>query len=300
MSSPPLVFDRQILSQRRARALPGLQDYDFLLQRAGYSLQDRLEDIPRAFPTALEIGSRTPAAVRQGWESASRIIDLLVMDLITPHVTDHAVFRGDEEMLPFQDGTLDLVISNLCLHSVNDLPGALVQIRRALKPDGLFLASMFGGETLWQLKQAFAHAETTLKNGLSPRVFPFADKQQMGGLLQRAGFSLPVVDSEILTVTYPHLFKLMADLRGMGEGNIIAARSKHNPGKAFFETAAQFYQEHFAGPDGKIEATFEIIFLIGWAPHDSQQKPLRPGSAKTSLAEALGTTEISTGEKVGS
>ncbi|HEY8190083.1 MAG TPA: methyltransferase domain-containing protein, partial [Micavibrio sp.] len=200
--------------------------------------------------------------------------------------------HADEEFLPFAAGSLDLVLSPLALHSVNDLPGTLLQIRQALKPDGLFMAALLGGETLHELRQAAAEAEMNLRGGLSPRIFPFADKPQMGSLLQRAGFSLPVVDSEIVTVTYEDAFKLMRDIRMMGEGNAIIKRDRSYAGKALFMETARLYQERFSGPGGCIEATFEVIFLIGWSPHESQQKPLKPGSATSRLADILCTDEI--------
>lgn len=210
-------------------------------------------------------------------------------------MTTQSIF-ADEEFLPFANESFDLVLGTLNLHTVNDLPGALLQIRKSLKPDGLFLASMLGGETLYELRQVMTQAEMNTRGGISPRIAPFADKQQMGALLQRAGFNLPVVDSDIITVTYDNIFKLFHDLRYMGEGNAIAARDKTPPGKKLFMEAARLYQEQFAGADGRITASFEIIFLTGWAPHSSQQKPLRPGSAETSLADALSTREIKTGD----
>lgn len=292
----PTIFDRAALIRKRKRAYQNIAAYNFLWDWTGTQISDRLKDIKRDFPLALEIGTRTPPSHIQEWGQIAKIEHLFHLDLIQPSYIPTSLAIGDEEVLPFGSETLDLIISNLTLHSVNDLPGALIQIRRALKPDGLFCAAMLGGETLWQLKEAFNHAELSLKGGLSPHIFPFADKQQMGGLMQRAGYALPVVDSDILTVTYPDIFGLMHDLRGMGEANIISARNKSYYGRRFFEEANTFYKEHFSDADGKLEAHFEIIFLIGWAPHESQQKPLRPGSAKTRLADALETIEIGTGE----
>lgn len=288
------VFDRARVAALRARALRGIfSEYGFLFDWAGRELSERLTFIKRHFPRTLIIGARGPLPMGH-----PQIGGMVVMDLdsslrgsgAVPYVT------GDEEFLPFTAGAFDLVSSCLSLHAVNDLPGALVQIRRCLKPDGLFAAALFGGETLHELRACLSEAEMELRGGVSPRVFPFADKPQAGALLQRAGFALPVVDSEILTVTYDSIFRLMADLRGMGEGNAILARDRTWPGKALFARAAQIYAERYAEPDGRIRASFEILFLSGWAPHDSQQKPLRPGSAERSLAEALNTTEIKTGE----
>ncbi len=265
MSYNTQVFDRKLLECRRARAADDFENYSFLQALARNHLQDRLDDIKRDFQTIKDI-----------------------------HADD---FRGKFENLRLETDSLDLITSVLNLHSTNDLPGILAQAKSALKPDGLFIAALFGGETLHELRKSLMHAEITLKGGASPRVFPFSDKQQMGGLLQRAGFALPVVDSDIITVTYDNMFKLMHDLRGMGESNIITARSRTNPGKAFFMEAAKHYQKNFADKDGRLEASFEIIHLIGWAPHESQQKPLKPGAAKNRLADVLHTEEIKAGER---
>lgn len=271
------LFDRMLLRRKRRRAQKNFSAHDFLFQWAAKQLQDRLSDVTRNFPHALQIGARAALA-------HDKIGVLTRMDLIQNPGCD---LLADEEFLPFAAGAFDLILSPLSLHSVNDLPGALIQIRRALKPDGLFLAALFGGETLHELRAALTETELTHKNGASPRVFPFADKQQMGALMQRAGFALPVVDSDILSVTYKEMAGLLADIRGMGEGNIIAARNKAYAGKDFFEKAAKAYHNLWSEKDGRIPASFEIIFLTGWAPHESQQKPLCPGSAKHSLAEAL-------------
>jgi len=259
------IFDRSLLKARRDRTQSKFQDYAFLHDWAHKQLQDRLCDIKRDFQSKKEFTADD--------------------------------FDSEFEALGLQNNSLDLTSCVLNLHCVNDLPGVLSQIKAALKPDGLFIAAMFGGETLYELRESLMKAEMDLKDGVSPRVFPFADKQQMGGLLQRADFALPVVDSEIITVTYDNMFKLMHDLRGMAESNIIHERSKVNPGKAFFMKAAEYYQDKFAEDDGKIVASFEVIFLIGWAPHESQQKPLAPGSAKNRLADALSTQEIKAGER---
>lgn len=271
-----LIFDTPLLRTRHRRAAPALANHNFLITRAAENLRERLSDIKRTFPLSVWNGLRSDAP--QGF---------ITMDSTLP-----AQIKGDQEFLPFAQSSLDLFASNFTLHNANDLPGALIQIRRALKPDGLFLAAMAGGETLFELRQSLQQAEMELKGGLSPRVHPFASKQDMGALLQRAGFALPVVDSEIITITYENMFTLMADLRGMGAGNTLLARHKQNPGRAFFHRAAQIYAEQFAEtPGGRIEATIEIIYLIGWAPHENQQKPLKPGSAEIRLADALGAKE---------
>ena len=206
---------------------------------------------------------------------------------------------ADEETLPFADGSLDLVASALSLQFVNDLPGALIQIRRALKPDGLLLAALIGGDSLRELRDAFAAAESEVEGGISPRVAPFADVRDLGALLQRAGFALPVVDADRLTVRYPSAFALMRDLRHMGATNVLRERRRSSLKRATLERMAQIYAERFADADGRLRATFEIVWLSGWAPHESQQKPLRPGSATHRLADALGTQERSAGEKAG-
>ena len=204
---------------------------------------------------------------------------------------------ADEEAMPFGAGAFDLVLSNLSLHWVNDLPGALAQIRHCLKPDGLFLAALLAGDTLTELRDALIEAEIAVAGGASPRVSPVADMRDLAGLLQRAGFALPVVDRDSITVTYADAFRLMADLRGMGETNATAARSRHPARRALFLEAAARYRAGHGDPQGRVPATFQVVYLTAWAPHDSQQKPLRPGSATARLADALGAAERPAGEK---
>lgn len=194
---------------------------------------------------------------------------------------------ADEEWLPFAGERLDLVVSALSLHWVNDLPGALIQIHRALRPDGLFLAAILGGDSLSELRQALVRAESELEGGVSPRVAPLVDIRDLGALLQRAGFALPVVDSDTITATYPDALTLMRDLRGMGESNILRARHGHFSRRATLLAAAESYRDMFGDADGRIPATFQILYLAGWSPHESQQQALRPGSGEVSLAEAL-------------
>ncbi|MGH1403468.1 MAG: methyltransferase domain-containing protein [Alphaproteobacteria bacterium] len=250
-------------------------------------------DVNRTFETALNIGARCPISNKH-----EKIRDLFVTDLTQQTAPQSGPYiQASEEFLPIAPQSLNLVTSNLTLHTVNDLPGALLQIRQSLKEDGLFIASLFGGETLHELRTVMTDVELSLYNGISPRISPFADKPQMGDLLFRAGYNLPVIDSEIITVTYDNIFKLLHDIKGMGESNTILKRSKTPVNKQFFMRVAELYHERYAEADGRICASFEVIFLLGWAPHKSQQKPLRPGSAKNSLAEALGTTEIKTGDK---
>ena len=201
---------------------------------------------------------------------------------------------ADEECLPFGPGSFELVVANLSLHWTNDLPGTLIQVRQCLKPDGLFLGAMFGGETLHELRTALMQAEIELEGGASPRLSPLADLRDAGALLQRAGFALPVADVDRITVSYPHAFKLMKDLRGMGETNAIHTRRRNMTRRATLFRAAEIYQEMFGDRDGRIPATFDVLTLTGWAPDASQQQPLRPGSAQGRLADALGVAEQST------
>lgn len=282
------VFDRARVRRNRGRYIA---EHGFLADWAGLQIADRLHDVKRTFDLGLQMGLRTPKK-----HDAGKVRTMIGMDISENLAlkSPRPALCADDEWLPFKDASLDLVINTLGLHSTNDLPGALIQIRRALKPDGLFMAALFGGESLMELRHSLMAAEIEMKGGVSPRVFPFADKPQMGSLMQRAGFALPVVDSEIVTVTYPDMFALLKDLRFMGEGNAILARDKTFAGRKFFTKAAEFYAKNFSESDGRIRASFEVIFLIGWAPHASQQKPLRPGSAKSRLADALDTVEIKT------
>ncbi|MDQ0467519.1 methyltransferase domain-containing protein [Labrys wisconsinensis] len=286
----PRLFDRQILVLRRHRAAAA--PADFLLRHVALDMADRLSAVLRRFERAVEVGSLSPALA----EAAAPFVAELVR--LGPAAARPDVV-ADEEALPLAPASADLALSALALHAVNDLPGALVQIRRALKPDGLFLAALAGGATLTELRQAFAAAESEVEGGVSPHVFPFADVRDMGGLLQRAGFALPVTDSEVLTVRYADAFALMADLRAMGATNILAQRRRAPMRRATLLRMAEVYKERFSDADGRIRATFEIVWLSGWAPHASQQAPLKPGSARMRLADALGTSEIRLGDKAG-
>ncbi len=289
------VFDRERFQSGLSRARKKFEHHNFLHQWSQAQILDRLSDINRDFSNALCIGSRCPVTHAHH----QKIKRGVVLDIPPAPVSEFSTpyLCADEEFLPIACQSLDLVVSNLHMHHVNDLPGALVQIRHALKNDGLFLASILGGETLHELRSVMMQAEIDIYGGASPRIAPFADKPQMGDLLQRAGFTLPVVDSDVVRVTYDNALKLMADLRGMGESNCIIARKKEFDRKAFFMRVAELYQERFSEVDGRIVASFEVIFLLGWAPDSSQQKPLRPGSAEHSLADALGSVEIKTGDK---
>jgi SAM-dependent methyltransferase len=296
MADSPLIFDRVLLRARRRRAT-ALGPATFLLDRVADDLADRLAAVLRRFDQALDLG--TPGnQVRTVLARLGSVGGIVAMDAVLEGKGATARFViADEEALPFGDAVFDLVVS--ALQFVNDLPGALVQIRRALKPDSLFVAALIGGETLPELRQAFAAAESEIEGGVSPRVAPFADLGDLGARLQRAGFALPVTDVDRLTVRYDSVFALMHDLRRMGATNALVDRRRAPLKRATLMRMVQIYAERFADADGRLRATFEIVWLSGWAPHPSQQQPLRPGSAKTRLAEALGTREISAGEKAG-
>ena len=293
----PVIFDRKLLRARRARAAK-LDPATFLIERAADDLAGRLLAVRRRFDLAVDLGTPTDAVRRA---LADRVGTIVAADPIAAHVAgDRLAVVADEEALPFRDASLDLVVSVLALQFVNDLPGALIQIRRALKPDGLLLAAMVGGESLVELREAFAQAEAEVESGVSPRVAPFADLRDLGALLQRAGFALPVTDVDRVTVRYASPLALMHDLRRMGAANALAERRRTLLRRSTLRRLLEIYAEKFADPDGRVRATFEIVWLSGWAPHQSQQQPLKPGSAKTRLADVLRTQEISTGEKAGS
>jgi SAM-dependent methyltransferase len=302
MAHSPTLFDRALLRSRRRRAL-ALAPSGFLLDRVAEDVADRIATVLRRFELALDLG--TPGnALRRALVASGKVGTVIAADALidrgarddsTPVLT----VVCDEEALPFRDASLDLVASGLSLQFVNDLPGTLVQIRRALKPDGLFLAALVGGDTLSELRQAFATAEAEIENGVSPRVAPFADVRDLGSLLQRAGFALPVTDVDRFTVRYASPLALMHDLRRMGATNALVERSRRPLKRAVLARMIEDYGARFADADGRIRAMFEIMWLSGWAPHESQQQPLKPGSAKTRLADALGAQELSAGEKAG-
>jgi SAM-dependent methyltransferase len=272
-NAAPILFDRALLRARLNRA-QRLGPATFLLDRVAEDMAERLHAVLREFYSAADIGTA----------------DVQVRDVLAERVGRlNRVDLPDRETEPLSlaPDTLDLAVSALAFQFVNDLPGVLSQIRRALKPDGLLLAAMTGGDTLTELRQSFAAAEAELEGGVSPRVIPFADLRDVGALLQRAGFALPVTDVDRIVVRYDSAFALMADLRLMGATNILVERRRMPTRRATMLRMAQIYGERFADSDGRIRATFDVIWLSGWAPHESQQKPLRPGSAKASLAEAV-------------
>ncbi|MGA9794121.1 MAG: methyltransferase domain-containing protein [Rhizomicrobium sp.] len=279
MNSPPEIFDFAAYALRRERALRRGGD-SFLLRDAAERLAERLGAVKRRFVNALDLQSRDESFVRLAPFAANWVRQELARD----------------ETLRAAPQSLDLVTSVLSLHAVNDLPGLLVQIRRALKPDGLFLAAVFSGETLHELREAFAQGEINVRGGASPRVAPLADLRDLGALLQRAGFALPVADSERTVVRYRAFETLVSDLRTLGETNALSQRSRKFLRRDTLAASLAHYRERHAEPDGRLRATFDIAYLTGWAPHESQQKPLKPGSAKTRLADALGTAERSAGD----
>ncbi|WP_419252318.1 methyltransferase domain-containing protein [Caulobacter sp. ErkDOM-YI] len=301
MTASPLLFDRDLLKVRLDRAAPDYASADFLKRRTAEDVVMRLETILRRFPVAVDLGARNGAFSQAlAASDAAANIDVLFQTDLSARMLgagDGLKVVADEERLPFGDATLDLAVSTLSLHWTNDLVGALIQIRRALRPDGLFIGAIFGGATLTELRQALLQAEDEVSGGASFRVSPFADAIDAAGLLQRAGFALPVADVDRVKVRYGHPIALLRDLRRMGETSVLLDRSRKPMGRRVLARAMEIYVERFAEADGRVPATFEIVAVTGWAPHESQQKPLRPGSAKMRLADALGVQEQSAGEK---
>ena len=303
MSSPVHVFDRRAVRRHRDRAARRLTAHDFLFREAASRLVERLDDIKREFPLALELGAH--GAILANELAQRRGIQTLVRcDLSAPMLRAGKkagrcglAIASDEECLPFAPATFDLIISCLSLHWVNDLPGALIQARRCLKPDGLFLATMFGSDTLVELRRALIEAELAESGGAGPRISPFTDVRDAGALLQRAGFALPVVDMDAITVSYRSALDLMRDLRGMGEANAAVERRRSFTRRSTILRAAAIYADRHADSSHRIPATFQVLTLTGWAPDPAQQKPLRPGSAVHRLATALDSHEIRVGEK---
>ena len=271
-SSAPALFDRALLLQRQARAQK-LGAATFLLDRVAEDMEERLCAVKREFSAAADVWTPGDGVLRR--------------DRFTGFTR---VAPTQDEALPLRPETLDLAVSALAFQFVNDLPGVLAQIRRALKPDGLLLAAMIGGDSLSELRQSFAAAEAECEGGVSPRVAPFADLRDVGALLQRAGLALPVTDVDRVVVRYANTFALMADLRRMGATNILLDRRRGPTRRVTMLRMAQIYSERFADPDGRIRATFDVVWLSAWAPHESQQQPLRPGSARARLKAAVQKT----------
>ncbi len=291
MSDPRHIFDRDLLRRRRQRAAPRMAVHAFLLDRFRDDVEERLSLIQRTFSSALIVGAHggsIGAMLRR--RGITSVIEMDSVPGLLPTSIQMNVL-ADEEALPFSDESFDLIVAPLTLHFVNDLPGALLQIRRCLRPDGLFIGGLFGGATLQELRRAWLEAESEISGGASPRVAPFADVRDLGGLLQRAGFALPVVDADIMRVRYGSALNLMHELRAMGASNVLADRRRIPVSRALLMRVSEIYAERFADPDTRVPATFEMLVMTAWAPHESQQKPLQPGSAKARLADALGTTE---------
>lgn len=283
----PVVDTPLFLARKRralARPLPGA---DFLMRRAAGELADRLATVGRRFARAATLFCQTGAAA-DALAAGGKVDEIVRVE------ADAAFYGAGDgivapfETVPFEPGSLDLAVSLLSMQTMNDLPGFLVQIRRALKPDGLFLGALAGAGTLAELRASLIEAETELAGGASPRVLPFADVRDAGALLQRAGLALPVADIEEVTVRYGTLFDLAADLRAMGETSALAERPRRPAGRALFRRAAEIYAGRFADPDGRVRASFPLVWMSGWAPHASQQKPLKPGAGEVSLAKLLG------------
>jgi SAM-dependent methyltransferase len=287
-SQIPAVFDRRLLRERLARALERSDAPDFLVARAADDLADRLAGIKRDFARSLDLGSPSSHFSRVV-EASGRRRPLRAAALAQCEGVDVV---ASEEALPFAPESFDLVVSGFALQWVNDLPGALAQLRRMLAPDGLLLACFPGGASLVELRLALAQAEEEMCGGASPRVSPFVDLRDLGSLLQRAGFALPVTDVDSFTLRYDSMFALLAELRAMGAANALVERSRRPMRRATLLRAAEIYKERFSDPDGRVRATIELVWLSGWAPHESQQKPLAPGSAKMRLADALKPPDV--------
>jgi SAM-dependent methyltransferase len=295
------IFDRRLQRLHRDRAAATFDRHDFLLREIAGRLADRLELVNRVFPLTLDVGCHDGAmaaalAGRKGIERLVQCDSSFAMARQAARNGQPSLAAADE-LLPFAPESFDLAVSNLSLHWVNDLPGCLLQIRQALKPDGLFLAAMLGGDTLQELRDVLLEAELAAHGGAGPRVSPFVDLRDAGGLLQRAGFALPVADSDRLTVTYGDLPALLRDLRGMGETNALLARPAKPLTRAALAEADGLYRRRHGDREGRLAATFQVIYLTGWAPHEGQQKALRPGSARSRLADELGAPEIKAGDK---
>ena len=289
--APPRLFDRALLAGRLDRAIragAGAAGADFLLRRCAEDLADRLSLVKRDFAEAADLGTPGPhAALALAARPGSGQTFRLAPTRASLGEGGFAGAVGDIEHSALAPASLDLATSLLALQHVNDLPGALIQIRAALRPDGLFVGALLGGDTLTELRQAMTIAESDMTGGASPRVAPFADVRALGGLMQRAGFALPVVDADALVVRYRDLPALLRDLRAFGGANALVARSRRPARRELFARAGAIYAERFSDPDGRLRATFEILWLSGWAPHPRQPKPLKPGSAAMRLEDAL-------------
>ena len=283
-----ILFDPELIEQHRRRAWQlGDRQAHFLLDLAADEIADRIAIVERHFDTAIELHGATGVTAQRVMETGkvgSMVRIETSEDFLGPEATAKVASLED---LALEPASANLVVSPLSLHLTNDTPGTLIQIRKALKPDGLFLAALPGSGTLQELRDVLLATEVELLGGASPRVIPFADVRDIGALLQRAGFALPVTDTETYTVRYDSIFPLMRDLRAMGMANPLTGRSRTPLNRRFFMRAAELYAERYSDPDGRIRATFSIIYMSGWATHESQQKPLKPGSANVRLVDAL-------------
>jgi SAM-dependent methyltransferase len=298
LSDERLLFDRKLLRERRARFANDVALRDTLLAHVAREISERIALMLRSFPLAVDLGAYHGLAGRKAAQlpSVGTMIyaeSVLALAALCPR----PALVCDEDFLPFKEASLNLVISGLALHRVNDLPGALIQIRRALAPDGLFIAAALGAGALVELRGVLLEAEAETQSGASPRVAPFGDVREYGALLQRAGFGLPVADTETLTVPYASPRELMREIRALGGGNVLLTRSRRPLARKTLERAERLYRERHSLPGGGVGATFEIVYLSGWGPDRSQQKPLEPGSAARRLADALGTKEEKAGDK---
>jgi len=284
-----VIFDSAALRAHRRRAAPGFGAHDFLMREVTARVVDRVGDTNRDFPLAVEFGCHGDllADALGGHSRIGRLVQCANLADYLPDTASANRLVADDEFVPFAAGSVDLALSVLNLHWVNDLPGTLVQVRRALKPDGLLLAAMLGGDTLHELRYALMQAEVAIEGGVTPRVSPLVDVASLGGLLQRAGFALPVVDVDTITVTYPDALALMRELRGMGETNAATARRKSFSRRKTMLATVEAYHDEFADADGRIPATFQMLYMSAWRPHESQQQPAARGSATVSLTDAL-------------
>lgn len=297
-ADPMRIFDRDLHAQRRARAAAGFGEYSFLKKLAAEDIAFRLSAINRTFEHVLDLGAHDGTLART--LKADPIVGGRVGEITSTDLSSAFGHRiVDEEALPFPPQSFDLIVSALSLHWVNDLPGALIQIRRALKPDGLFIATVFGGRTLTELRQSLLAAEEEIRGGAMNRVSPMMDVIDAAGLLQRTQFAMPVADNDARTVRYSHPFKLLGDLRGMGETAAFANRSGPPLTRGILMRALEIYAQRFSDSDGRVRATFEFVTLSGWAPGPDQPVAKRPGSASVRLADALGVKERNAGEKTG-
>lgn len=298
MSDTPLLFDRRLLRQRRARFVDEIANREVLIAHVAREIAERVDIMLRPFPRALDLGAYR-GLLGRNIAALKSVGEVFYAESVYEYAArcPRPTIVCDEDLLPFANGVFNLVVSGLALHRVNDLPGSLIQIRRALAPDGLFMAAALGSNALSELRECLLEAEEEIERGASPRVSPFGDVRAYGALLQRAGFALPVTDAEDVTVIYPSPRELMREIRALGGGNVLTARSKKPLSRRTLARAEELYRTRYGTPDGKVAATFQFVFMSGWAPDPSQQKPLAPGSARARLADALNTEERSAGDK---